>query len=270
MTTGQVIFLGIIQGLTEFLPVSSSAHLVLVPYLLKWNYPPVALDAALHFGTLFALLLYFFPDVLKTIRGFFLSFQPSKKFSQEERFYLRLSWWIIIGTIPIIVVALLFKSQIESTFKSAMIASAFLLFTGVLLAFTDTFFYPSKPMASLNPLKAFFIGIFQALALFPGISRSGATISGGLILGLRREEAARFSFLLSLPAILGATVLEIPSLSWKGLALWQFLIGIGISALVGILCIHYFLKFLKKSRLIWFAAYCWLFGLFALLKIFIF
>ncbi|MGB9553663.1 MAG: undecaprenyl-diphosphate phosphatase, partial [bacterium] len=128
----------------------------------------------------------------------------------------------------------------------------------------------SKPLASLNPLKAFFIGIFQALALFPGISRSGATISGGLILGLRREEAARFSFLLSLPAVLGAAVLEIPSLSWEGLALWQFIIGIGVSALVGILCIHYFLKFLKKSRLIWFAIYCWIFGLFALAKIFVF
>jgi undecaprenyl-diphosphatase len=270
MTTLQVIILGIIQGLTEFLPISSSAHLVLLPYLLKWNFPPVALDAALHFGTFLALLVYFFPEVLKILRGFFLSFQPSRKPSSEEKFYLRLSWWIIIGTIPIVIIALLFKNQVESSFKSALITSVFLLLTGVLLAFADTFSYPTKPMASLNPLKAFFIGIFQAFAVFPGISRSGATISGGLIFGLRREEAARFSFLLSLPAVIGATVLEIPSLNWEGLVLGQFLIGIGVSTLVGILCIHYFLKFLRRSRLIWFAIYCWLFGLFALLKIFVF
>lgn len=270
MTTFQVIFLGIVQGLTEFLPISSSAHLVLVPYLLKWDYPPVALDAALHFGTFLSLLVYFFPEVLKLLKGFALSFSKGRRSSAEEKLYIRLSWLIITGTIPAVVAALLFKGQIESTFKAATVPSVFLLLTGVLLALVDTFSNPSLNMASLNPFKALLIGAFQGLALLPGVSRSGATISAGLIVGLKRDEAARFSFLLSLPIVVGATILEISSLSFEGLSWGQFLIGVAVSALVGILCIHYFLKFLKRSRLIWFAIYCWLFGLFALLKIFVF
>lgn len=270
MNAFQVVILGIVQGLTEFLPISSSAHLVLVPYFLRWEYPPVALDAALHFGTFLAIFVYFFPEILKIFKGFFASFNPQGNASGEVKFYSRLFWWIVIGSIPAVVAALLFQDQIEGTFQSATITAVFLLFTGVLLAFTDTFSNPSKPLPSLNNLKALIIGLFQALALFPGVSRSGATISGGITLGLKKEEAARFSFLLSLPVVLGATIFQIPSLRWEDINIGNFFMGILVSGVVGILSIHFFLKLVKRTRLIWFAVYCWLFGIFSLLKIFVF
>jgi undecaprenyl-diphosphatase len=269
LTALQVVILGIIQGLTEFLPISSSAHLVLVPYFLKWEYPPVALDAALHFGTFLAILIYFFPEILKILKGLAGSLNPRAKKTSEDKFYSSLFWWIVIGTIPAVAVALLFQSQIEATFKAATIPAVFLLFTGVLLALTDTFSNPSRNLGSLNSFKALLIGLFQALSLFPGVSRSGATISGGLTVGLKREEAARFSFLLSLPVVLGATILEVPSLSWERISPGNFLIGILVSGIVGMLAIHFFLKLVKRTRLIWFAIYCWLFGIFSLLKIFV-
>ena len=270
MTALQIIILGVVQGLTEFLPISSSAHLVLLPYFLKWDYPPVALSAVLHFGTFLALCAYFFQDIVMLFKGFYSGLRKSAGRSREEKLYGRLFWLIVVGTVPAVTTALLFKGQIEGSFSTATAPAIFLLLTGVLLALTDTFSNPSKNISTLNYPKAFTVGIFQAFSLFPGISRSGATISGGLIFGLKRDEAARFSFLLSLPVVLGATILEMSSLSWKGLSLWHFLLGMIISFVVGILCIHYFLKFLKRSRLIWFAVYCWIVGLMALLKIFVF
>ncbi len=264
MSLVQAIILAIIQGLTEFLPVSSSAHLVLVPSLLGWARPSVTFDVAVHLGTLLALVIYFAADIVKLLRGFLLSLRPNRKRTSEERVYGRLSWLIVIGTIPIIVIGLLFKGWIESTFQSVIPAIVFLLITGVYLAIADVFSFPRKSSRELSVVGALLIGAAQAVALLPGISRSGATISTGLLLGLRREEAARFAFLLSIPAILGATVLEFTTLSLAQLPLGTLLVAAATACAVGVLCIHFFLRLIAKTRLVWFAIYCWLFAFFAL------
>lgn len=264
MSLVQAIILAIIQGLTEFLPVSSSAHLVLVPSLLGWAHPSVTFDIAVHLGTLLALVIYFAADIVKLFRGFLLSLRPKRTRTLEERAYGRLSWLIVLGTIPIIVIGLLFKGWIESTFQSVIPVIVFLLITGVYLAIADVFSFPRKSNRELSPVGALLIGVAQAVALLPGISRSGATISTGLLIGLRREEAARFAFLLSIPAILGASVLEFSTLSLAQFPLGTLLLAAVVACGVGVLCIHFFLRLIVKTRLIWFAIYCWLFAFFAL------
>lgn len=267
MTILQVLVLSVIQGLTEFLPVSSSAHLVLVPTLLGWPLAPVTLDVALHFGTLLALFVYFFRDIILLVKALFYSLNRRRSFSEEERTYMRMVWWIILGTIPVVVVALLFKKNIEAAFASAIPSAIFLLVTGVYLALADIFATPRKAIGELNSGSALVIGISQAIALLPGISRSGTTLSTGMFFGLKREDAARFAFLLALPALFGAFLLEIFTVPLGDLSGWLMLFGIVISFGVGILCIRFFLQFLKRNRLLWFSAYCWAFGLFALFKL---
>ncbi|MEI6509827.1 MAG: undecaprenyl-diphosphate phosphatase [bacterium] len=265
MTLLQVLVLSILQGLTEFLPVSSSAHLVLVPALLGWPHAPVTLDVALHFGTLLALIVYFRKDIILLLKAFFFSLNRRHTFNEEEKTYVRLVWWIILGTIPVVVVALVFKKNIEAAFASAIPSAIFLLVTGTYMALADIFATPRKAIGQLNTGSALVIGISQAIALLPGISRSGTTLSTGMFFGLKREDAARFAFLLAIPALFGAFLLEIVTVPLGNLSIWLMLLGIAVSFGVGILCIHFFLRFLKKYRLLWFSAYCWAFGLFALI-----
>jgi undecaprenyl-diphosphatase len=260
----QVIILAIVQGLTEFFPVSSSAHLVLVPTLLGWPLAPVTLDVALHLGTLLALIVYFFSDILLLWKAFIASFQRKRTFSEEERSYMHVAWWILLGTIPVVLAALLFKKTIEASFTTALPSAILLLVTGAYLALAEVFSRPRKAIRELTTASAMVIGISQAVSLLPGISRSGTTLATGMFCGLRREEAARFAFLLAIPALLGAFLLEIVTVPLVGISWLFLLLGIVISGGVGILCIHYFFIMLKKSRLIWFSLYCWVFGLFAI------
>lgn len=270
MSFFQVLVLALAQGLTEFLPISSSAHLIIIPYFLGWSPAPVSFDVALHLGTLLALVLYFLPDLKKIIKGLANSLSRRKTIpSEENRFYSRLFWFLVLGTIPAVVLVLLFKKSIESSFTSALVSATLLLVNGVYLALADVFATPNKPLRELKGLGAFIVGVAQATALLPGISRSGVTISTGILFGLKREEAARFSFLLSIPIVLGATVLEIATLSWKEMSVLFFLAGVFISFIVGLLCVHFFLRFLRHSRLIWFAFYSWALGFFVLYKIFL-
>ncbi len=270
MNLPQVLILALVQGLTEFLPISSSAHLIIVPYFLGWPAAPVSFDVALHLGTLLALVLYFFRDLSKIIKNWVYSLSRRKNdLSEENLFYSRLFYFILLGTIPAVVLALLFKQSIETAFCSTLASATLLLVNGVYLALADVFATPRKLMRELKGASAFVIGVAQAAALLPGISRSGATISTGILFGLKREEAARFSFLLSIPIVLGAAILEFLTLSWEGMNVLLFLVGIFTSFIVGILCVHFFLRFIRRSRLIWFALYSWALGLFALYQIFL-
>lgn len=168
---------------------------------------------------------------------------------------------------PVVILGLIFQNKVEASFQSVMVPAICLLVTGLLLLLTENFSKAKESLNSLNYPKALTIGFFQAISLLPGISRSGATISGGLIFDLKREEAARFSFLLSIPALLGANILTFSSLSTGSFSLFNFLLAVGVAFLVGILTIHYFLRLLARTKLIWFAIYTWVFGLYALYRI---
>ncbi|MCJ7610713.1 MAG: undecaprenyl-diphosphate phosphatase, partial [Candidatus Aminicenantes bacterium] len=216
MTLLEALNLGIVQGLTEFLPVSSSAHLVFVPALMRIP-PNVAFDVVLHAGTLLAVTGYFWKDILTLIKAFFASLAdiPAKKFGRglKEDQFKRLAWLIIAASIPAAMFGFLFKKFIESLFTSVPAVALLLVGTGVLLWIAEKARRHDKTIRDISLRDSLVIGLAQAVAMAPGISRSGATISAGFFCGLQRETAARFSFLLSIPAILGATVLHITDIS---------------------------------------------------------
>lgn len=247
MTLFQSIILGILQGLTEFLPISSSAHLVIVPALLHWPQHPIFLDVSLHFGTLLALIVYFRNDLLKIFTG--------------ERETLLL---IVIATLPAAIFGYFFNDFLEETFSNAVRASYFLFITALLLFLAELIKKKENSLSTFSWWQGIIVGFFQALALFPGISRSGSTISGGMFLGLRRDEATRFAFLLGIPVILGAFLLEIPSSFSSERALAPFLFGGIASFFSGYVAIHFLLKYVRKGKLYPFAFYCLVFGLFSL------
>jgi undecaprenyl-diphosphatase len=247
MTLLQSIILGILQGLTEFLPISSSAHLVIVPALFKWPEHPIFLDVSLHFGTLLALIVYFRKDLQRI-------------FTSEKR---TLSL-IVIATLPAAISGYFFNDFFEKTFSDTVRAAFFLFITAFLLFFAEVIRRKSYSLLSLSWWQALIIGLFQAFALFPGISRSGSTISGGMFLGLRREEATRFAFLLGIPVIMGAFFLELPYSVVNRKALTPFVLGGATSFFSGYLAIHFLLKYVKKGKLYPFAVYCLIFGLFSL------
>lgn len=245
--------LGIVQGLTEFLPVSSSGHLVLAQWLLGWSPPGVLLEAVVHLGTLVAVVIYFRVDLLRLLRAV-------TRGGTEQRAYVGL---MVVGTVPVVVVGLSARSAIERAFGAPWLVGGMLLVTAAVLIVGDSCAARARRSAPRvsNALAA---GIGQALALLPGVSRSGATISAGIASGLRPYEAARFSFLLSIPAILGAGLWELflepgrPSVSpAEG---WG-LVAAGLAALCsGLLAIRLLLLVVRRRRLRWFATYCALVG----------
>lgn len=256
----QAIVLGVVQGAAEFIPISSSGHLVLVPWVLAWPNPGLAFDAVLHLGTLVAVLAVFRPDLLSLVRSWWQSVAQRK----VENTAARLAWWIVVGTIPAMVMGLLWEEQVEALFHSPLHASALLLVTGLLLALAERLGRMEGEAKDLQWWQALLIGVAQSFAVAPGISRSGATIGTGLLLGLRRDAATRFSFLLSTPIILGAgllqvrRLLELPNLD---AALPPLLLGFLAASLSGYVCIRFLLNYVKERRLTVFAAYCWVVGL---------
>lgn len=253
MTIFQAIILGAVQGLTEFLPISSSGHLIIFPELFGWNTQSLAFDTILHLGTVTALIIYFKTDLLKIIKNISL---------------LKL---LLIGSIPAGVLGFLFESYIEEVFRSTNSVILFLL-VGSLLMFLAEKYYKKVwhterklNISQVTPKDSLVIGCFQSLALFPGVSRSGATISGGIFKGLTRELSARFSFLLSIPIVLGAGLYKIiksyQDLSFDGVLLGGFL----SSFLVGMLAINFLLRFLKKNTLNVFILYRVVLGILLLL-----
>jgi undecaprenyl-diphosphatase len=248
----QTIVLSIVQGLTEFLPISSSGHLVLVPVFFGWTDQGLTFDVAVHFGSLAAVVVYFRNDLLALIHGG-ARFLTGDRDSRESRMAL----CIIIGTIPAAVAGLLFAGWIETNLRSPLVIVFTLSGYGVLMALADRFGRREHDITNVGIRDAVIIGCAQALALVPGTSRSGVTITAAMILGFQRQDAARFSFLLSAPVILLATAFETSILLIEGtqIAWGQLAIGISISAVVAYLSIDFFMRFVNAIGLLPFAIY---------------
>lgn len=247
-----IVVLAVVQGLTEILPVSSSGHLVLVPNVMDWKDQGLVFDVAVHFGTLVAICLYFREDVRRLVQGG-LRFLGGDTTSSESR----LALCIGIGTIPAAVAGLLFAGWIAANLRDPMVVVATLSGYGILLALADWFGRRRRDMADIGIGDALVIGVAQALALVPGTSRSGVTITAGMALGLKRQEAARFSFLLSAPVILLATLYEVALIVIEGATVTVGTLALGalISALVAYLTIGFFMRFVNAIGLIPFAVY---------------
>jgi undecaprenyl-diphosphatase len=269
----QAIILGIVQGLTEFIPVSSSAHLVILPWLFGWDDPlfrSLGFDVALHLGTLTAIIAFFWKDWVRIVGAWFKSIGQLKIGDDPDR---RMAWYILVACIPGGIAGVLFQGKIEDLFHpegspilaGSMIAmAAIIALLGALLLLSDRLAKHERALGSMRWKDAILIGLSQALAIFPGVSRSGATITAGLALGLERESAARFSFLLSAPIIAGAGAKSLYDFA-RGLgqagaeaAAWP-LIGVGfvVAALSGFFCIKLLLGFLQKHTAKSFVFYRW-------------
>jgi undecaprenyl-diphosphatase len=268
MTIIQSIILGIIQGLTEFLPISSSAHLVITPYLLGWDIPAQAgfvFDVLIQLGTLLAVIVYFRSDVYHIIRAVIQGLIRRRPLDEPDS---RLGWFLVLATIPAIVAGLFFKSFVEQAFSSPLASGLFLVGTAVLLVIAEWLGKRRRKLDSLSWLDALIVGLFQALALLPGISRSGATISGGMLRNLERPSSARFSFLMSIPAMIGAGVVAVADLVHMPMATGQIpslLVGFVVAAIVGYLSIQWLLSFISRRPLFLFAAYCLAVSLFVVI-----
>ncbi|MEW5010488.1 MAG: undecaprenyl-diphosphate phosphatase [Cycloclasticus sp.] len=248
----QIIALGLLQGLTEFLPVSSSAHLILLPLLLGWEDQGLAFDVAVHVGTLLAVVTYFRHDLSRLIVGWLASLLR-RQHTQDSR----LAWLIIIGTIPVGLVGLLLGDWIELYLRSPLVIALATIIFGLLLWWADAKGVQLRDQQQLTAKDALIIGLYQVLALVPGTSRSGITMTGALLLGLTRDAAARFSFLLSVPLIFLAGSLKTLELVEMGQAVdWTAIVaGVVISALSAFACISLFLKLLERVGMFPFVIY---------------
>ena len=259
MTILQSILLGIIQGLTEFLPISSSAHLVLAPHLFGWSIPEAQIfpfDVLVQLGTLVAVILYFWSDLLSIIKAFFKGLVDRKPFEDPNA---RLGWYLILASVPAMFSGFLLKDMVEAAFQSYNATAYFLFGTAALLVLAEILGKRSRNLMSLTWFDALWIGIFQAVSIFPGVSRSGSTIVGGMTRNLERPAAARFSFLMSIPVMLGAGLIStIDVLKMPDIASFipVILAGVIAALLVGYLSIHWLLGYLAKRSFYAFAIYC--------------
>jgi len=267
MSILQSIILGIIQGITEFLPISSSGHLVIVPYLLRWDIPDAdafIFNILVQVASLLAVLIYFRNDLIVITRAWFVSLANRRPFADPNA---RQGWLLILATIPGGLIGLGLKSTIERAFASPTTAAFFLLITAGLLLIAEQVGKRTKKRADLNWIDAVWIGISQGLAVFPGISRSGATITGGMARQLDRPAAARFSFLMSVPVMLAAGLLasiDLINMPASASLLGTYIPGFLASAVVGYLSIRWLIGYLTHRPLYVFAIYCGALGLFVL------
>jgi len=247
--------LGALQGFAEVLPISSSAHLILVPWLLRWPESGITFDVALHLGTFLAMVLYFRQDILEMAVST-VDAIANRSLNTPAR---QLPFLIVAATVPAAVIGKLFEEPIETLFRSnpLLIASVLIVF-GIILGIADIAGRKRLALNEIKPLSALAIGLFQCLALIPGVSRSGITITAGLMLGFTRESAARFSFLLSLPIVAGAALLKSIHLIKHGIPAGEglpMLIGIVVSAITGYISVAFLLKFVQKrsiSPFVWY------------------
>ena len=240
----QSIILGVVQGLGEFLPISSSAHLIIVPWLLGWQEHSLAFDVALHAGTLVAVVAYFWRDWLGIIRSKFL-------------------WYIIVASIPGAIIGKLLEAKAEAAFRSPILIASTMGIFAVIFYFIDRFSWKTRDLKALGFFDSLVIGISQALAIIPGVSRSGVTMASGIGLRFNREAAARFSFLLSAPIIFGATILKLKDIAAiaSGENGFSLLAGFLVSAVTGFLSIHFLLAYLKRHSFTVFVIYRIIFSL---------
>src|SRR3989344_5369693 len=244
-TFSHAIFLGIVQGLSEFLPISSSGHLVLVPWLFRFSDPGLAFDVALHMGTLIAVVSYFWRDWFNIFR--------LRTDMQEYNDNTRILWLLVAATIPGVLAGLLLEKQAETVFRHPLLIAFTLSSVGLILFLTDKYFSHRKHFHDITIRDALFIGACQAFAIVPGVSRSGATIIAGLLRGLDRVTAARFSFLLSTPIIFGASLFTVRDLLQEGIT-GTIVIGTAAAAVSGYIAIASLLRFVKRSN---YAVFFW-------------
>ena len=248
--------MGVFQGITEFLPISSSAHLIVVPWLFAWEEPllhSLVFDVGLHFGTLLAIIVYFWRDWLVLLSGVPLLHRPAQSLPARQL------WAVLVGTVPAAVLGVLFQDHIEAYLRSPLQIAVVLAVMGVVIAYADRVGRMERPLSDLGWREALWVGLAQACALVPGVSRSGATMSAARLLGFDRVAAARFSFLLSTPITLAAVLVKADDLlRITGAEVVTMVVGVVAAAVVGLLVIDLLLEWIRKIGLGWFAYYRWL------------
>jgi undecaprenyl-diphosphatase len=256
MSVIEAIVLGIVQGLTEFLPISSTGHLRIVPAFLGWEDPGAAFTAVVQLGTMAAVLLYFREDLLRIARAWLASVRDRRSRRELDA---RLGWYIVLGTIPIGVFGVLFKDQIENGARDLYLIGIALIVFGLVMYVADHVGTRRRQLEQVEPKDGFWVGMAQALALVPGVSRSGATITAGLFLGLDRAAAARFSFLLSVPAVVLSGLFELASIingdEEQHAGAGSLVIATSLAFVVGYASIAFLLRFLTTHTLFVFVAY---------------
>ena len=260
----QAIILGIIQGLTEYIPVSSTAHLILVPWLFGWQYDTNAkfvFDILIQWGTLLGVTVYFWRDIVAIVREVINGLIQRKPFGTPNA---RLGWWVVIATIPAVIVGALFKSKVEALYNAYLLIAIIIVLAAGLLIIAERFGKRLRALDSMQWLDALIIGVWQVLALIPGVSRSSATLTGGMLRNFNRADAARFSFLMSIPALLGAGVIAIKDLLEAKDLLAQLAaplaVGFISAAISGYLVVRWLLNYLRSRTLNAFAIYRVVFG----------
>lgn len=249
MTPLEAVLLGLVQGLTEFLPISSTAHLRIVPAVLGWPDAGAAFTAVLQLGTLAAVVGYFLPDLLRMLRAWT---RPRPLQDPDGRRLLEL----VVGTLPVGVAGLLFKDAIEGPLRSLWVISATLVIVALLMAFVEKRVTPERDIATAGMRDALLVGLAQTLALVPGVSRSGITLMAAMAIGLRREAAARYSFLLGVPAIAAAGIFELPDvLRAQNISGGVLLLGLAVSAVSGYAAIAWLIRFLRTRSVLPFVVY---------------
>lgn len=262
----RAIFLGTLQGATEFLPISSSGHLVLVPWWLGWDESPLVFDIVLHLGTLVAVLAYFWRDWLTLLRAGWTALR-TRSFQDPDA---RLLLFLVLGTIPAALAGLLLEDFFASVFGEPWVVGIFLLITAALLAASERLYSTTNALSCMTARNALAIGLAQACAILPGLSRSGSTIATGMWLGYSRPAAARFSFLLAAPITFGAGFKQVLDVLFGNETIARdmvapMIVGFIAALIIGYLCIWFLLRLVQRRRLYGFALYCAVFGTLSLL-----
>lgn len=254
----QAFILGLVQGLGEFLPISSSAHLVITPWLFNWQDPGLGFDVALHWGTLLAVLAYFRKDVWNLIKGFWHSLWPSSR-DLQNNIWQKLSWLLVIASVPGALIGKLFEEQAATVFRNPLLIALTLSGFGVILLIVDSKAKQLKDLNHISKLDSLWVGLSQALAIIPGVSRSGSTMTAGLLLGFKRADVAKFSFLMSIPIIFGAGLLKLNDFG-TGVTTPELIVGFLTAGISGFLSIKYLLNYLVKHDFKIFVWYRFLFA----------
>ena len=263
MDVFKAIILGIIQGIAEFLPISSSAHLIIFPYLFGWEESGLAFDVALHFGTMMAVLVVFFKDWWKLFIGAFTDIKDKKKTNNGKMF-----WYLVVATIPAVIAGLLLDDVIENVVRGNLwIIASCLAIMGMLIFIGDKWaskhYKKETKFEDISLKQALIVGVSQAFAIIPGFSRSGTTILGGRLLGISKEAITKFTFLLSVPVICGATILKVGDLVFTK----EVIIGVISSFAAGLLTIKFLLNYIKKHDFSVFAFYRVILAIIVLVKL---
>ena len=252
MEIAQSIVLGLIQGITEFFPVSSTAHLFLVPWLFSWQDQGLPFTVALHVGSLFAILHCFRGELVLIIRDFFCGL---RSFSFEGSQHGKTGVYLVVATLPAVAAGFLFEDYASGVLRDPVLVAAFLLGFGVLLYISDRKTTAGKTLSDMNLTDALFFGVAQAFAILPGASRAGVTITGGLFRNYKREEAARFSFLLAIPVIVAAGVFEIRHFGYADIFRWSFALGVATSFISALFAIRFLLGYVRTRSFTLFVVY---------------